>query len=175
MARYGFSGTPEDTKILILHILSECPEPMPREDLRDMVMLDENADYFIYSDALADLIDRGLVLVDESDCLSATETARGHADVTSTELPISLRRQLAMELRDLRRRLRRDQAIGARLEPDKLGYTAVLTWSDMHAPLIELRMAAGSEEQGKALLKGWRENAEDIYRSLLTQLLDPPK
>lgn len=175
MARYGFSGTPEDTKILILYILSECSEPVPREDLQALAMLDDNADYFVYSDALADLTARGLLLSDGNGNLSLTETARGHAAITASELPASLRRQLRLEMPALQRRLLRDNAIGARLEQNKLGYAAVLTWSDMHAPLIELRVAAGSEEQANALVDGWRKNAESIYQSLLSQLLEPQK
>ena len=172
MPRYGFTGTPDDTKIFILHLLSACPGPVTRDELQELAMIDDNADYFVFSDALADLTERGLVTRDAEGGLSASERAREHAEVTAADLPVSLRRQAALELEPVRKRIRRDAAIRAELEPSGDGYTARLAWSDRGAPFIELQIAAGSEEQGFRLVQGWRRHAETVYASVLAQLLD---
>ena len=173
MPRHGFSGKPDDTKIFIVHLLAALPGPCTRGELQELVMIDDNADYFVYSDALADLIARGLVLEDEEGGLSASERAREHSGLLDADLPAALRRHSAAALVPVRRRILRDAAIGAKLEPSEHGLMARLSWSDRGAPFIDIRMAAGSEEQGRILIESWRKNAEDIYEALLARLLDP--
>jgi hypothetical protein len=172
MPRHGFTGKPDDTKIFIIHLLAQLPGPCTRNELQELVMMDDNADYFVYSDALADLIARGLVLTDEEGGLLASGRAREHAEVLVSDLPAALRRHAAAALIPVRRRILRDSTIHAKLEPSEHGLMARLTFSDQGAPFIDIRMAAGSEEQGRILIASWRKHAESIYESILSQLLE---
>ncbi|MDR1735517.1 MAG: DUF4364 family protein [Oscillospiraceae bacterium] len=171
MSRYGFSGTPEDTRLLILYILRDCPGSITPQELQNAAMTDENADYFVYSEALADLADKGLIVLGE-DGYTATQTARKHADATASELPASLRRKLSDELAPVYRRILRDSAITARTEQTGRGYHARLTLSGANETLADITLAAGSEEQAAALASAWKQRAESVYAALLKALLD---
>jgi hypothetical protein len=161
MPRYGFSGESADMRKLILHICRSVGEPADVRELIRIALMDDNADYFLFSDALTALIENGLAArLDETVFL----TPRGEetAVITERNLPAALRRAVGEECAAVRERQLRGRCVSAS-ESDGV-FTGIL--SDGDSPILELKLQTGSARQAGALKRKFEKNAEVILQRI---------
>ena len=171
MARYGFTGELNDTKFFLMFILRQCPAPITRDELQSIALMDENADYFIYCQALAELIEVGLFIEDESHCILSTPRAREHADTMLSSVPFVLRRESLVELKPILERMERERLEDEAIAAAQGGHYVTLDFSDHQSPLLEMRIATGSADMSKKITRGWNRRPSEIYQNLINDIL----
>ncbi len=132
-------------------------------ELMRLSLLDDNADYFLYSDALEGLAE--LTLRDASR-VSLTPKGAEIAEIVERELPPALRRAVAEGCAALRDASFRARCVtGKTEETDGVVYFTG-TLSDGTRPLLELHLQTGSKNQADKLVRRFEEKAEDVLRLL---------
>ena len=171
MPRYGFSGESPDMRKLILFVCRTVGEPVDGRELIKLALLDDNADYFLFSDALTGLLENGL-LAREGEYIRLTERGGEVAGITEDELPAALRRAVAAEGGMTRDRQFRGRCVSASVETADGGsrFTGILT--DGAAPLLELRLQTGGETQAAALQRRFERDAETILQRIWEIMTD---
>ena len=171
MARYGFTGQKLDMKKFILFTMKTLPGPVSRQELFELVTIDENSDYFLFSDAITELIDtEHMFRTDQGLDISA----RGAevAAIVENNLPVALRRAVAGEIRQRSEKSVRDACVTAVTRTDGGAVYVDGEMTDGTAPLMRLSLLVGSAEQAKVIEKSFRAKAEEIYGQVLETLLN---
>ena len=113
MERLGFIHEKLDIKILILFILRRLPGIVAPIDLQDFTQqCDEGFGYFEYSDCLAELIESGLVIEEETG-LRVSKRGADAAETVESSLPFSVRKRAEKIIAPEAERLRRLSMITA--------------------------------------------------------------
>jgi hypothetical protein len=165
MPRYGFSGDGSDMRKLIVFALRAAGEAVDGRGLTRLALLDDNACYFVYADALSGLIENGLIRRSE-EMLELSGRGEEVADVTGASLPAALRRAVTAEAAAVRERQMRERCVTAEAAGEDGGarFTGALTDGDR--PLLELTLGTGSLKQAQALKKRFEKDAEEIMRKI---------
>lgn len=171
MARYGFSGKKLDMKKLILFTMKIFPGPVSRQTLFEIVTMDENADYFLFADGLAELLETGHLIPTEQG-LEISSRGAEVAAITEKDLPAALRRSALSEIESRRAQGLRDDCVtvSQRVDGGVLYVDGALT--DGAAPLMRLSLLVGSPQQAALLERSFRKNAETLYVKILEFLLE---
>ena len=126
MERLGFIHEKLDIKILILFILRRLPGIVAPIDLQDFTQqCDEGFGYFEYSDCLAELIESGLVIEEETG-LRVSKRGADAAETVESSLPFSVRKRAEKIIAPEAERLRRLSMITAQQPPSRLRCCAVI-------------------------------------------------
>ncbi len=64
MPRYGFIHDKLDIKFLVLYLLSRTQAPIDFVTLTDLAMCDEGVDYFLFTQAVSELVESEHLLVE---------------------------------------------------------------------------------------------------------------
>jgi hypothetical protein len=165
MPRYGFSGDGPDMRKLILFALQAVGEAIDGRELTRLALLDENADYFLYSDALDALLGIGL-LEREGEEYRLTPRGAEVSAVMGRGLPAALRRAVSDECAAVREQRMRGRCVAAEAvtEGDNTYFTGILT--DGAAPLLELRLQTGGKKQAAVLKRRFEKDAETILQKI---------
>ncbi|MDR0324539.1 MAG: DUF4364 family protein [Oscillospiraceae bacterium] len=165
MPRYGFSGEAPVMRKLILFACQAVGEPVDVRELIKLALLDDNADYFLFSDALAGLLDNGL-LERDGECVRLTARGDEITGITERELPAALRRAVIEESAMARDRQMRGRCVFTSVETaDGLSsFTGALT--DGAVPLLELKLQTGGEKQSAELKRRFEKDAETILQKI---------
>jgi hypothetical protein len=165
LPRYGFSGESADMRKLILLICRTVGEPVEGRELIRAALTDDNADYFLFADALEMLIVNGLL---ERDGESVLLTPRGEetAQITERSLPAALRRAITEECKGTRERQLRGRCVSACVTEKDGAVIFSGTLTDGCNPLLELALQAGSAKQAESLKRGFEKNAETILQRI---------
>jgi hypothetical protein len=150
---------------LILAILLMADEPLEQIELMRIALIDDNADYFLFADALTGLTEAGLTLRTGSRVV-LTSGGEELAAIVTDELPAALRRVAAegsATARDAKFRARCIQT--ETKEADGAFYFAA-SLSDGNRELLTLRMQTADRKQAEKLGKIFEEKAEDVLRLL---------
>jgi hypothetical protein len=171
MPRYGFSGEPEDMRKLILFAVKAVGEPVGERELTALSLIDGNADYFLFSDALGGLLNNGLLLR-EGRTLCLTPRGEEVAAITGEGLPAALRRTVMDESAAVREAQMRERCVIAEVfeEDGTACFRGVLT--DGRAPLLELKLQTGGEKQAIALRRRFEKDAETILLRIWETMTD---
>ncbi|MDR1669970.1 MAG: DUF4364 family protein [Oscillospiraceae bacterium] len=150
---------------LILTILRLSDEPLGPIELMSIALTDDNADYFLFADALSGLTEAGLALRDGSR-VSLTPKGAEVAAIVTGELPAALRRVVAegcAAARDANFRARcvRAEAAGV----DGTAYLSA-SLSDGTRPLLELRLQTSNQKQAEKLARRFEEKAEEVLQMI---------
>lgn len=172
MPRYGFIHDKLDIKFLILYLMARTEGAINFATLTDLSMCDEGVDYFLFSQAVSELVDsEHLQLTD--DFYSITEKGRKNGAVCESSLPFSVRQRCDHNLAKLNAKLRLEAQVRAEILPrDNNGFTVRLILDDNQDNLMTLELYSPSQEQADRLAASFRARPDQIYRTILTSLSD---
>lgn len=172
MSSFGFISDKLEIKFLILYIAARMVGPVPFEVLQDISMCDEGVDYFAFSECLADLVRTGHMTLEDG-LYTITEKGRVNSAICETSLPYSVRMQVEKDLVPHNERLKRQNLVGAQVEPrPQGGYTVTLSLSDELDHLMKLELLVTREEMATELQKRFKEKAETLYSRILAVLYE---
>ena len=171
MPRYGFIRDKLDVKVLVLYLTSRTAAPIDFPALTDLSMCDEGVDYFMFSEAVSDLLESGHLLL-ENNRYSITEKGRKICSICEEDLPLSIRQKCDRNLAALNARLRQEAQIRTEIIPrnESEGFTVRLVLDDNDGNLMTAELYSPTEEQAGNLASSFRKCPERIYRSLVAAL-----
>ena len=171
MPRYGYIRDKLDVKVLVLYLTSRTAAPIDFPALTDLSMCDEGVDYFMFSEAVSDLVESGHLLSD-NDRYSITEKGRKICSICEEDLPLSIRQKCDRNLAVLNARLRQEAQVRTEILPrtENSGFTVRLILDDNDGNLMTVELYSPTEEQAIKLASSFRNCPERIYRSLVSSL-----
>ena len=173
MPRYGYIRDKLDIKVLVLYLTSRTAAPVDFPALTDLSMCDEGVDYFMFTEAISDLVESGHLLL-ENERYSITDKGRKNGSICEESLPLSVRQKCDRNLAKLNARLRQEAQIRTEIIPrtESGGFTVRLILDDNDGNLMTAELYSPTEEQANKLANSFRNCPERIYRSLVSALQD---
>lgn len=172
MARYGFIRDKLDVKFLVLYLLSRTEAPIDFTTLTDLSMCDAGVDYFMFSQAVSELVQSEHLLV-EQDLYSITEKGRKNSAATEDSLAYSVRQKCDRNLSQLNAKLRQAAQVRAAILPRETnGFTVRLILDDNQDNLMSLELYSPTQEQADRFAALFRACPDRIYRAILSSLSD---
>lgn len=176
MARYGFNGGKTEMKIFVLFVMRHVLDPVTLEQMSEMVLIDDNMNYFLFCECVADLVDSEMLIKEPGQKRGEvyTLTPHGYETLSSVEksLPISLRRAAQETTLLVMDRLRRESLVHAEMVTSSGEPMARLTMTDGRDPILRLEVVTGSTEQARDICINFRQHADTIFDNILRVLLD---
>ena len=168
MPRFGFIHDKLDIKFLILYLTARTEAPINFATLTDLVMCDEGVDYFMFSQAVSELVDSEHLAL-ENELYVITEKGRKNGSVCESSLPYSVRQKCDRNLVQLNAKLRQKAQIRAEIlpRPDESGFTVQLILDDNDGNLMTLSLYSPSKEQADRLVETFHAAPDRIYRAVL--------
>lgn len=172
MPRHGFIHDPLDVKLLILYIMSRVAGPIDFATLTDLTLCDDGVDYFLFAQAVDQLIESGHLEKDVGGLYTVTEKGRANSGVMESSLPTVIRGRCDRALARLNAALRRDAQVTAQVVEEAEGRCRVeLGLSDDAGPLLRLALAVPSQAQGRQIAQRFRDHPEESFNAILAYLL----
>lgn len=173
MPRYGFIHEKLDIKFLVLYLLARTQAPIDFATLTDLAMCDEGVDYFLFTQAVSELVESEHLLL-EGELYSITEKGRKNGAVCEESLPFSVRQKCDRNLARLNAKLRQEAQIRTEIlpRPENNGFTVRMILDDNQDNLMTLELYSPTQEQADLLSASFRSSPDRVYRALLSSLLD---
>lgn len=172
MPRYGFIHDKLDVKFLILYLMARTEGAISFATLTDLSMCDDGVDYFMFSQAVSELVESEHLQVTD-DLYSITEKGRKNGSVCESSLPFSVRQRCDRNLAKLNAKLRFEAQVRAEIQPrESDGFTVRLILDDHQDNLMTLELYSPTREQADRLATSFRACPDQIYRTVLSALSD---
>jgi hypothetical protein len=170
MAQYGFIRDKLDLKVLVLYLLARTAAPIDFATLTDLCLCDEGVDYFMFSQAVSELVASEHLQV-EQERYSITEKGRKNGLVWEESLPYSVRQKCQRNLARLNADLRQAEQIRAQALPrQEGGFTVRMVLDDNQGNLMTLDLYAPTQERADQLCACFQAQPEQVYRAVLSSL-----
>lgn len=171
MTRFGFIHDKLDIKILILYLMARVAAPVDFATLTDLALCDEGVDYFLFAEAVSELVATGHLTLEEGR-YGITEKGKRNGSVCEDSLPYSVRQKSDTNLSRLNAGLRRNAQVRAQVLPGAGGtFTLNLALDDDMGNLFTLELLTASREQGDTLAQRFLSHPEQTYHGILNVLL----
>lgn len=172
MPRQGFIHESLDVKLLVLYIMGRVAAPIDFTTLTDLSLCDEGVDYFLFAQAVEQLIDSGHLAKDDTGLYSITPKGRTNGGIMESSVPIVVRGRCDRALAKVNATLRRNAQITAQVvEDDDQRCHVELGLADDAGPIFALRLAVPATQQGQDMAQRFREHPEDTFNAILSCLL----
>ena len=172
MPRFGFIHDKLDIKFLILYLLARTEAPIDFSVLTDLALCDDGVDYFLFSQAVSELVESEHLLLENS-LYSITEKGRKNGSVCEGSLPFSVRQKCDRHLARLNAKLRQEAQVRSETLPrESGGFTVRLSLNDNQDNLMTLELYSPTQEQADKLADTFRSSPNQTYRAILAVLLD---
>jgi len=168
MPRYGFIHDKLDIKYLILYLMARTEGPIDFATLTDLSMCDEGVDYFLFSQAVSELVDSEHLQL-EDEFYTITDKGRKNGAVLESGLPYSVLKRCDQNLAKLNAKLRLEAQIRAEILPrETTGFTVRMFLDDNQGNLMTLELYSPTQELAERLAASFRAHPDQIYRTILT-------
>lgn len=174
MPRIGFIHDPLDVKLLVLYIMSRIAAPIDFATLTDLALCDDGIDYFLYAQAVEELVNSGHLSKDERGLYAITEKGKSNSDIMESSLPSVVRGRCNRALAQLNDTLRRSQQVTAAVTGQEGRYQVELGLSDDLGPLLRLTLTVPSQAQGDQIAQRFQSHPEESFNTILADLLQEP-
>jgi hypothetical protein len=170
MAQYGFIRDKLDMKVLVLYLMARVAGPIGFAALTDLCLCDEGVDYFLFSQAVSELVASEHLQV-EQELYRITDKGRKNGAVWEESLPFSVRQKCDRSLNRLNAALRQAEQVRAQVLPRQGGgFTVRMVLDDNQGNLMTLELYAPTQEQADRQCDCFRRMPDRIYRALLSSL-----
>lgn len=173
MARPGFIHDPLDIKLLVLYVMSRVAAPVDFSTLTALALQDDGMDYFLFAQAVEELVASGHLLRGDDDLYAITEKGRANSAVMENSLSSVVRGRCNRALARHNDAQRREAQVAARVDALEDGRCQLtLGLSDDAGGLLHLTLAVPSQIQGQQIADRFRDAPEQVFHALLGVLLD---
>ncbi|MCL2662077.1 MAG: DUF4364 family protein [Oscillospiraceae bacterium] len=171
IANFGFIHERVEVKVLILFIMRRLSEPVTLDVLTGLTLCDEGISYFDVTDCLANLIETKHLRM-EDDKYSLTSKGKRNGEILEKDLPYSVRVKAEAATAVVCSSQNRDAMIKTnRKAHEDGGFSVAMSLSDGVGEIISMELFAANAQQANAIEKGFREDAEQIYLSIIEMLI----
>lgn len=175
MRQLGFIRNMLDVKVLILYVMTRVQTPITAQQIFELCYQDDTVSYFDVCEAVPQMVQSGHLAEVSPDHFVITEAGHKISDVMSGTIafPVAQRAKAAVE--KFNKDVRRSARIRTEMQPKESGESVVtMEFSDTSGVLMRLELTAPSIPQGHRIEKTFRERAESIYQSIITEFLKKP-
>lgn len=170
MSRFGFIHDKLDIKFLVLYIAARVEAPIDFATLTDLSLCDEGVDYFLFSQAVSELVQSEHLLF-ENDRYNITEKGRKNGAICEESLPFSVRQKCDQNLAKLNARLRYEAQIRTEIEQrEDKGFCVRFIMDDHQDNLMTLSLYSPTLEQAEQMAEVYKKSPEQVYRAILSTL-----
>lgn len=173
MEQHGFIQDMLDVKVLILFVMARVQSPVTLQQIYELCYQDDRLSYFDVSVAVPEMVKSGHLVQNEDGTFMITDKGRDHEAVTHDAIayPVMQRTQSAVDA--FNRDMRRKELVRADVERRPDGTCSVrMALRDEQGPLMGLELTAPNITHARALARAWEQQADSVYQSIMTQLLD---
>lgn len=167
----GFIHGKLDVKLLILYLTAHLAGPVDFATLTDLTLCDDGVDYFLFAQAVSELIDSGH-LQQDGDSYRITEKGRRNNAAGESSLSPVIRQRCDRRLTPLNNALRRSAQVQAALERSGEGWRVRLSLTDEADGIFSLSLWVPSEETGRQIAEAFRSHPERVYNGILGVVLE---
>lgn len=172
MPRTGFIHDKLDIKLLVLYLTARTLAPVGLNTLTDLAMCDDGVDYFLFTQALAELVESGHLQL-AGGRYAITDKGRKNGAVCEADLPFSVRRKCDDKLAALNAELRRLAQVRCQTLPRQGGgFTVCFGLDDGEGSLLSAQLYAPTREQAERMAAAFSARPDRVYRALLSALQD---
>ena len=167
----GGLNTSQEIKILLCYMLYTVNQPMPRDQVTDIIVADGMANYFDTEDAIEELLRLQHLVMDDKRNIATTVTGNQIGDSLSVRIPYILReRSVKAALQLLKRReVERDNKVEIRRLEDG-ACQVICTVLDQEKPLLSVALRVADEYQAEHIKENFLADPSFLYRGNLAVL-----
>lgn len=172
MKRLGYIHNMMDVKVLILYVAARSNYPMTTQEIYELCYQDECLSYFDVCTAIPEMVKSGH-LKQDNDRYEITEKGRQDGTVTEDSIAFTVKRRAEDAVEKFNRQLRRGNFIKTQVLARESGdYSVVMSLDDEQGNLMTLELVAPDSRQAVRLSRLYEQRAEDVYKMVMTVLLD---
>ena len=177
MAHVGFIQDKLEIKFLILYVASRLVDAVPFEAMQELTMCDEGVDFFDFSECLSSLVASEHLTLSGNGLYAITEKGLHNGEICETSLPYSVRLRADKGITIYNQKLKRRAQIKSDVTPRKNGtYTVTLAFNDdSDESILRMDLMVPKENMAKDLADRFKQNAEQLYSSVLNALFEAPE
>ena len=176
MQRLGFIHDMLDVKVLILFVMSRVAYPVNTQQIYELCYQDDCLSYFDLAQAVPQMVESGHLEEIEGKRYIITEKGREACAVTEDAVayPVMQRAQAAIDR--FNRSVRRSSFVKTTVSQRESGdYSVKLSLNDEVSDLLKMELMAPTQKHAYRLANAFSENAENLYRMIMEQLLSEKK
>ncbi len=164
--------TSQEIKILVCYMLNTVHHPMPRDEVTDILVSGEMANYFATEEAIEELLRLQHVVSDENACLAITDTGAQIGEMLATRVPYTLRDRAAKAALALlkRREIEQDNTVTIRRLDDG-GYEVTCAVLDQGKTLLSVMLRVADDYQAAQIKENFLADPSFLYRGNLAVLV----
>lgn len=176
MARPGFIHDPLDIKLLVLYVMSRVAAPVDFAALTALALQDDGMDYFLFAQAVEELVASGHLMLGDDGLYSITEKGRANSAVMENSLPSVVRGRCNRALASHNNALRRAEQVTAQVDTMEEGRCQLtLGLSDDAGELFRLTLALPDRAQAQSVADSFQAAPDKLFHALVAVLLDNGK
>lgn len=159
-----------EVKLLIAYFLNQIDRPCTPQQLLEIFTGEGITDYFLYTEALKEMLDTGTIVAEEKDGVRQYLLSdKGHAGAESFKrlVPKSVRDRILSSGLRLFARLKTEQSVKTEIIEQDNDYYVSCTVRDNGTELMELRLFAPDKEQAEHIRRRIMANPSEIYGRIL--------
>lgn len=158
-----------EIRILICYLLSSLDAPLSKSDILNIIQDNGLANYFEVTDALAELTEKGNVIVsgEKNELCSASGTACMIAKQLDTALPPVVRDKAVAAAINLLARTKRERENKVEIEKTARGYNVICHISGGDMDLMNFTLHVPDLYQANMVKNNFHHSPENVYRMLL--------
>ena len=176
MARPGFIHDPLDIKLLVLYVMSRVAAPVDFAALTSLALQDDGMDYFLFAQAVEELVASGHLMLGDDGLYSITEKGRANSAVMENSLPSVVRGRCNRALASHNNALRRAEQVTAQVDTMEEGRCQLtLGLSDDAGELFRLTLAMPDRAQAQSVADSFQAAPDKLFHALVAVLVDDGK
>ena len=176
MSHPGFVHESLDVKVVILYNMARVTAPVDFDTLTDLALCDPGIDFFLYAQAVEQLVDSGHLTRGDDGLYTITDKGRANGGILEGDLSPVVRDRCDKALARVNAALRRSAQVTAQVLEDAPGRCHVeLGLSDNAGPLLELRLTVPDPRRGQEMARRFQKHPEDVLNAILACLAREPR
>ena len=170
-----------ENKVLILYILNKIDKPVNNDELLQLVLSIEDMNYFYFQQFLLDLLENKYIETYKENSFSEqiyrlTDVGKEALELTKDLIPGIIKLKIDNTIKGEFQDIEEEISIVSEFTPeDDGGFIVTCKIIEHNKTIFEVSTSAVSREQAKSISDNWKENAIDIYPSMINLLTKPNK
>jgi len=170
-----------ENKVLILYILNKIDRPVNNDELLQLVLSIKDMNYFYFQQFLLDLMENKYIEMYEENSFSEqiyrlTDSGKEALELTKDLIPGIVKLKIDSTIKGELQDIEEEISIISEFTPeDDGGFIVTCKVVEHNKTIFEVSTFAASREQAKFISDNWKENAVDIYPSIINLLTKPNK
>ena len=173
MKKLGFIHDMMDVKVLVLYVAARTTYPLTIQEIYELCYQDDCLSYFDVCTAVPELVRSGHLQAEPEERYTITEKGRQHGELTADSVAFTVKQRVENAVEKFNRQLRRNSFVKTQVLAREGGdYSVMMSLDDEQGNLMALELLAPDRRQALRLAKLYEQRAEDVYKMVMTVLLD---